>query len=220
MYAFATFTLGCVPSRSQSGEERLYMQNFMPNNRAGTFVEIGALDGHTFSNTRVLNKCHGWNGLLVEANLNNYEQLLLKMDRPNVKVIHSAVCESPETWANFTKDGGAVAADMSLVSKHFQRRWAHLNHPTRTQRVPCAPMSTLLHGYEHVDFFSLDVEGAEFAVVNTIDFSAITIDTFCVELDHHDVEKDQRVVRLLEQKGYKRCATNGSQRNGWFRKKC
>ena len=38
----------------------------------GTYVEIGALDGHRFSNTRVLSKCHGWRGLLVEANLQNY----------------------------------------------------------------------------------------------------------------------------------------------------
>ena len=82
------------------------MKNFMPTDRPGTFVEIGALDGHTYSNTRVLNKCHGWNGLLVEANLKNYQDLLRRMDRPSVRVIHSAVCEPPETWANFTIGGG------------------------------------------------------------------------------------------------------------------
>ena len=142
------------------------------------------------------------------------------MDRPNVKVIHSAVCEPPETWTNFTIDGGPVATDTSRVSKSFQNRWARVNHPYRIQRVPCAPMSTLLYGYEHIDFFSLDVEGAEFTVVNTIDFRETTVDTFCIEMDGHDVDKDQRLVRFLEQKGYKKCVTEGSTRNGWFRKGC
>lgn len=218
MFAALVAWLGCIRSASQSGEESLYMRRFMPN-RTGTFVEIGALDGHTFSNTRVLNKCRGWRGLLVEANLKNYASLLSKMDRPHVKVIHSAVCEPPETWANFTLDGGAVATDISHVSKNFQSRWAGVNHPDRIQRIPCAPMSSLLNGYEQIDFFSLDVEGAEFTVVNTIDFEKASIDTFCIELDGHDPEKDKSVVELLKRKSYKRCVTT-DKRNGWFRKEC
>lgn len=194
------------------------MRKFMPN-RTGTFVEIGALDGHTFSNTRVLNKCRGWKGLLIEANLNNYESLLRRMDRPNVKVIHSAVCESPQTWANFTVHGRAVAADTSRVSDNFQRVWARVNQPNKIQRVPCAPMSALLNGYQHIDFFSLDVEGAEFTVVNTIDFENTSIDTFCIELDGHDAQKDARVVRLLKENGYNRCVVH-DRRNGWFSKRC
>lgn len=95
----------CTPSRSQSGEETTYMRHFMPN-RVGTFVELGALDGHTYSNTRVLNKCRGWSGLLLEANLQNYVKLLTNLDRENVKVVHSAVCEPPEAWANFNHQWG------------------------------------------------------------------------------------------------------------------
>ena len=196
------------------------MRSFMPN-RTGTFVEIGALDGHRFSNTRVLNKCRGWNGLLVEANLNNYVALLTKLDRQNVKVVHSAVCESPQTWATFSVDGGPVAVDTSRVSDHFQKKWAAVNHPNKTQQVPCAPMSKLLDGFEHVDFFSLDVEGAELVVVRTLDFEKTTVDTFCIELDNHDPQKNRQVEHLLKDKGYTRCAVpNAPSRNGWFRKSC
>eukprot|EP00967_Tisochrysis_lutea_P001168 scaffold1526_cov35-Tisochrysis_lutea.AAC.1 len=93
-----------VRSASQSGEEVVYMDRFMPKvaNGGGTYVEIGALDGHRFSNTRVLSKCHGWRGLLVEANLQNYNHLLMRMDRTNVTVRHSAVCEPPQRWTSFT----------------------------------------------------------------------------------------------------------------------
>lgn len=81
----------------------------MNNRTNGTFVEIGALYGHTLSNTRMLNFCYGWNGLLIEANLVNYVQLIKKFDRPNTRVIHSAVCEKPQSFVPFTNEGGAVA---------------------------------------------------------------------------------------------------------------
>ena len=33
----------------------------------GVFVELGAYDGITSSNTLVLEKCHGWRGVLIEG---------------------------------------------------------------------------------------------------------------------------------------------------------
>ncbi len=69
-------------------------------------VLIVALDGHRFSNTRVLNKCLGWTGLLIEANINNYRGLVMRLDRPGVEIRHSAVCERPQRWANFIVAGG------------------------------------------------------------------------------------------------------------------
>ena len=209
-----------VPSSSQSGEEDVYIRNFMDKSKrfGGTFVEIGALDGHVFSNTRKLNKCFHWNGILIEANLKNYVKLVNKLDRPNVTVMHSAVCDR-SGWTTFTVDGDAVSTDVTRVSESFQRAWAWSNRPSNVQKVPCNPMHKLLRDIPHVDFFSIDVEGAEFAVVSTIDFDKITVDTFCIEFDGHDKAKDQRVVSHLLSKGYKIC-TVPDLRNKWFRKDC
>jgi len=43
----------------------------------------------------------------------------------------------------------------------------------QVQEVACVPLSTVLAtaGVTHVDFFVLDVEGAELDVLRTIDFS-------------------------------------------------
>ena len=68
-------------------------------------------------------------------------------------------------------------------------------------------MHELLGDIRHVDFFSLDVEGAEFSVVRTIDFSRVRIDTFCIELDGHDKPKDRRVIDWLQRAGYTKCDT-------------
>ena len=41
------------------------------NSSRGHFVEIGALDGVSLSNTLMLERCFGWGGLLVEASPKN-----------------------------------------------------------------------------------------------------------------------------------------------------
>ena len=40
-----------------------------------TFVELGALDGKTLSNTYMLERCFGWHGLLIEGSPQNFEKL-------------------------------------------------------------------------------------------------------------------------------------------------
>ena len=43
---------------------------------AGHFVEMGAFDGVTHSNTFMLERCMKWKGTLLEANPNNYKTLM------------------------------------------------------------------------------------------------------------------------------------------------
>jgi hypothetical protein len=73
--------------------------------------------------------------------------------------------------------------------------------------TPCHPMSHYLYvaGVKHVDFFSLDVEGAELKVLLTIDSQQTTVDVFMVELDEHDPKKNYEIRQLLFNIGYAEC---------------
>src|SRR5689334_17383054 len=53
-------------ARSQHGEDLLVAAHF-GEKRGGYFVEVGALDGVTFSNTYLLEIDYGWTGVLIEA---------------------------------------------------------------------------------------------------------------------------------------------------------
>merc|ERR1712032_45476 len=55
----------------------------------------------------------------------------------------------------------------------------------------------------HVDLFSLDVEGAELAVLQTMDWQ-IPVCIWVVELDGQNQEKDEAVRQLLFEKGYRK----------------
>jgi FkbM family methyltransferase len=209
--------LGCDQrSLSQSGEENTLIDNVFPAKQGGVYVEIGALDGITKSNTLKLKSCHQWNGLLVEGNPTNYAAL--KTNRPNPDVVvHSAVCAPPQTHVTFVESGGAISGDINEMSKKFKARWKTQQHGT--VMVPCLPMSHILQkaGITHVDFFSLDVEGAELTVLETIDFKMVSISVFVIELDDTDLRKNWKIRRLLHNLDYFECTfPKASDRNGWF----
>ena len=64
-------------SRSQGLEDLALLQTLhcLAGGRAGRYVEIGAFDGITFSNTYALEQCLGWGGDLIEGNPQNYALL-------------------------------------------------------------------------------------------------------------------------------------------------
>lgn len=53
-----------------------------------------------------------------------------------------------------------------------------------TYFVQCYPLSDLLAalGVKHVDYFSLDVQGAELPILKTVDFTAVRIDVIIMEV--------------------------------------
>ena len=51
---------------SQTGQDRLLFEHFFRGKRNGVFVDVGAYDGTTFSNTLFFERSMGWSGLCVE----------------------------------------------------------------------------------------------------------------------------------------------------------
>ena len=54
----------------------------------------------------------------------------------------------------------------------------------------------------NIDIFFLDVEGAELTVLTTIDWTAVTIGMFIVEMNGRDQNKDEVVRAVLRAHGY------------------
>ena len=190
-------------TRSQWGEALMLLPYLLraATWRPGSFVEIGALDGVLFSNTYLLEKCFGWSGLLIEANSQNYARL--QTSGRSASKVHSAVCkEQAGGFVNFTRSGVNVAAQLNTMSKLFRKRHGNANKPAEHELVPCRPLSTLmadagLRG--GANFLSLDVEGAEEVVLQTVD--PICFDVVLVEMDGTNPARDRRVHDRLEAAG-------------------
>ena len=185
-------------TKSLNGEDMLLMPTLINAARGqpGTFVELGAFTGH-FSNTKLLEKCFGWSGLLIEANPTNFNELA-KAPRPHSRKVHSAVCAT-RGHARITTRGGTVSGQLEMLAEEHKRAWGFLNNGGSVQ-VPCQPLSALmrlagLDELEGATFLSLDVEGAEELVLSTVRPSAFRV--IMVEMDGLNPAKDARVERRI-----------------------
>jgi len=204
-------------SRSQFGEDLLLLLSLVEaaGGAPGSFVEIGALDGVSFSNTIALERCLDWRGLLVEANPTNYRKLA-RSGRLLQKV-HRAVC-SGRGEVEFTEKGGAVAGQLSTMAASHRARWgAQLGK--RTVLVPCSSLDAMMDeaGLGNVTFFSLDVEDAEELVLRNVRpqrFSVVT-----VEIDGRDPVRDGRIYAAMAAAGLRNVSSLGLPIGGNFRVK-
>ena len=108
----------------------------------------------------------------------------------------------------------------------FRQHWygSAEQMPEGATQITCLPLSSVLwiFGVTYIDFFSLDVEGAELQVLQTLDFNAVHISVIVVEMDGHDLNKDEAVAQLLRANNFERDDAlkneghGASITNGWF----
>lgn len=157
-------------SQSQYKEDYIFLKYLLNNNENvnnKTFIEMGALDGIMFSNTYVFEKYLGWNGLLIEASPSNFKKLE-KSGRKSKKIF-TAICEKKEI--EFIDGYKAVNGDPSEIMEKILKNM----DKEKIIKIPCQKMTNLLtdNKFTNIFFFSLDVEGSELNVINTIDFNII-----------------------------------------------
>lgn len=203
--------------KSQSAEDR-HLQRWFKDICHGTYMEIGGLDGVTFSNTYVYNKGLNWSGVLVEASPMNYQQLV--RNRPNeIANVHAGVCEKEMDlhWVQ-SGSGPAVGGFQEFAHPDFQKRWWSEDDIKNAQVIKCHTLEQILldkvgPGF-YFDFFSLDVEGAELSVLRSINFDLVGFGVILMEADRHNPTKNMAARELLESNGY--MYLEKKSRSEWF----
>ena len=75
---------------SQSKEDSTAEDRYFHNLHGGLFLEMGALDGVIYSNTKFFEDSRGWQGLLIEPKEEAFRALA--GNRPNSLALNAAVC--------------------------------------------------------------------------------------------------------------------------------
>lgn len=193
--------------KSQDGEDDRLM-GWFNNICDGTYIELGGLDGVRFSNSHVFNKGGlGWRGILIELDDDNY--LRSVANRPNeIANIQAGVCSTPRTLHAVLS--GSVSNAMGGIWE-FKSPWDRerywpgitLDDPA-VKEVQCDTMDALLLSYAphttYFDFLSLDVEGAEISVLDSIDFTRVGFGVMLIE--GGDDSKNSVMLKILESNGY------------------
>lgn len=185
---------------SQHGQSR-FVDDHLRGRRNGFFVESGASDGETGSNSLFFERYRNWTGLLVEANPQLYRQLLEK--RRHAYAINA--CISPPrrpVSAIFKPAAGIGGLADQMSSEHL----ALVNrHGVSNINVTCYSINDIIAALniDHIDYWSLDVEGAELAILGSLDWTSMPrVDVISVEymMKRADGKRDQQgSVEKLQQ---------------------
>lgn len=187
-------------SFSQFGEDRL-VWDFFGGRRDGYFIEVGANDPISLSQTYLLEQ-NGWTGLLVEPHPEKAEALRRARDRSRVAAV--AAGRAGET--------GEVELVVPGGDDHIGRIGGPAGPRDTVWRVPVRSLDSLLEEEPpaRVDFCSIDVEGAEMEVLEGFSLeryqpALLLIEDHLQTLDLH---------RYLMQHGYRLIERTGC--NGWY----
>lgn len=188
---------------SQYGQDKWITEEMFPGKRDGVFVDIGAHDGVTCSNTLYLEKEHGWTGVAVEPIPHVYEQL--RRNRSCVAV-HGCVGARGGT-TTFRVISGYAEMLSGVVDEYDPRHLERIERELREHggrftdiEVPCFTLQSLLesNGLTRIDYLTIDVEGSEHSILRDFDFDRFEIAVIDVENNY----KDASLQRLLERHGF------------------
>ncbi len=192
-----------VESKSQNGQDlfALLSSNFKTN---GVFIEFGAYDGVIFSNTHLLEKHFGWNGILIDPIPSHYNNM--KLHR-KCKLIHGAITAEHQDLVLIEE---LPASDLSkFVEKRSIFKKVHAVKAFTIQEVIDQNLPST-----QVDFLSIDTEGNEIEILKSIDLKRYRIKAVCVE--HNFREGSEEMVKYMVNNGYEHLYSEYSKNDYWF----
>lgn len=191
----------------QKGEDSYIYNMFFKDIKNKIFIELGAMDGIAYSNSKFFEDELGWTGILIEANPFLFEKL--KINRPNCKT-YNALISDLDTDLDFKyfNNLGVSCVEKTKPINHDRlyfnsKRPQFANQPQGSIKIKTVTLANIIEnsGYNKIDFMSLDVEGHEYNVLKSIDFSKVEIYVILVEMldDNNDNEK---IINLLLKNNY------------------
>lgn len=192
----------------QMGQDKFLETAVFQGLRNGIFVDVGAHDGESLSNTYFFEKERGWKGICVEPIPSVFEKL--QALRKESKCYQVAI-DSDETDKTFLV-GKGYPEMFSVLSNHLDpRHYIRVQNEMRDNggelvsiQVQTKRLDSLFkeQGISHVNYMSIDVEGAEFGVLESIDFDKTTFDIIEVECNYDDL--GPKYDAFFEPKGFVR----------------
>jgi FkbM family methyltransferase len=194
---------------SQCEEDKFLNDIFFKNKKNGNYIELGALDGVLYSNTKYFDDTLNWSGILIEPHPEKFK--LLKKNRPNNFLFNDLVSchKEPLKFRYFVDSHAAVSGVENTLSKHHfdvffesNNEW-NKQQPQATKMIIPKTFTEIIKSTNltHFDFLSLDVEGHEYEVLRSWDFS-IPIDLILIETLGVQPEKDELCRQILIKNGY------------------
>ena len=202
-------------SRSQLQQDLVAQWHFgagVSRNEKPFFLEFGATDGLTLSNTYLLEKEFGWKGILCEPGRSWHNQL---SENRSCAIDKRCVFSSSGMSVPFME---VVDGELSTISSFASKdSWAETRKNSLQYNVETITLEDLLlyhNAPNKIDYLSVDTEGSEYEILKNFDFNQWEIDFISVE--HNFTSNRERLHKLLASYGYSRKFTSISNWDDWY----
>lgn len=200
-------------SYSQFGEDLIFEYFFNVNGIGNpSYLDVGANEPRYISNTYYFYE-RGSRGVLIEPNPFLYEKL--KSTRPKDIVLNTGIGLSDLKEADFYIFPN-YANGLNTFSEKEARHWEEIGMKglgkipvEKVIKMPLVPINSIMEKYfsEKVpDFISLDVEGLDLEILQSMDFDLYRPALICVETlkydDNQNGYKDTSVTDFMLTKNY------------------
>ena len=210
--------------QSQQGED-VELISYFNGLCGGRYMELGALDGKTFSNSWVFHTEFQWSGVLVELDESQYHKLMRHRLHELFRT-RAAICPTGQV-IHYVTGHDAVNGVWEYASAEFRQRWwPNVQGPEELETLECVPLQDLLEsqlqhiqdsanfGLFYFDFLSLDVEGSEWNVLQTINWDKTHFGVILVEAPDNKGMERAAMITYLQRQGYRHV---GEKNNSlWF----
>lgn len=186
---------------SQGKEEEVILKYF--SGRKGVFLDCGANDGITLSNTHAL-ALNGWWGICVEPSKEAFEKMReLYKDRPLIELFNVAVTNEPGKFKMWHSGSHLGTGDVSLLStleKDELKRWKGSKEIFEEVIVDGMTVAQILSQspFKSVQMVSIDCEGKDLDVLNQLNISELGVELFVIEHNGSDYVREAAFQKGVE----------------------
>ena len=169
---------------SQFKQDKFLYDNFFQNITNGYFIDIGAYDGVIDSNSLFFEEL-GWHGMCIEPNPEKFQIL---QDCRRCSCFKLAIADTNKK-TSFLKINNGGPDTLSVLVKDAETQINKYKLKSKKEfdiiDVECVSFNYLVHKTK-IDYLSLDTEGNELEILNTIDFTKYDIKAITVENNDYD----------------------------------
>jgi FkbM family methyltransferase len=191
---------------SQFNQDKFLEEYIFKGYKNGFYMDVGAHDGVTLNNTLYFEKYNNWSGINIELIKEVFDKLVI--NRPININLNCAVCNN-NGETDFLNNTGYTEMLSGIKStfdpRHLQRlEYENIHTCSSTQiiKVKTKKIETICdeNNISHINYLSIDVEGAEFEVIKSINFDKVFIDIIGFEDNYNDVSV--QIIEYLENKNF------------------
>lgn len=199
LLAFLSYCLSNRQFSHARNLQDLYVLYTLGGKARGCFVEVGAGDGATHSNSYLLEKSFGWSGIVAEANPLWHEALAAN---------RQCIIECRRVWMRSGEMVPLHGGDAAPASAHAPR-------PPRVETVALDDLLNSNGIARKFDYLAINTAGNECEILEALDLKRFRPKIITVE--HNGVETRREKTRaLLGERGYVREFEAIADRDDWY----